>query len=130
MLIAGNLPASCIQRGRALDVIAVALLVAMQIGDVAGDQLTFGIVPGPGTDAIARIQTRRSAPLFLAEISVPRVIEVEPAGGRSGILTDLIGARDPAEIARTRWVLGNEEAHRRGRLLLAVGPVDGEAWNS
>ena len=102
MLIAGNLPASGIQRGGALDVIAVALLVAMQIGDVAGDQLTFGVVPGSGTDAVARIETRCSAPLFLAEIGVPRVIEIEPARGRSGVLANLIGASDPAEIARAR----------------------------
>jgi hypothetical protein len=95
MLIAGNLIAPCIERGRALDVVSVASLVAMQIRDVAGDQLTFGVVPGSGTNAIAPIQTRRSAPLFLAKLGVPRVIEVEPARGQSGVLTDLIGAGDP-----------------------------------
>jgi hypothetical protein len=36
MLIAGNLVSPCIQRGPALDVVAVALLVAMQIRDVGG----------------------------------------------------------------------------------------------
>jgi hypothetical protein len=47
-----------VERGRALEVVAIALLVAMQIGDVAGDQLAPDVVPGAGADAIARIDTR------------------------------------------------------------------------
>ena len=72
MLIAGNLVAPCIQRGRALDVVAVALLVAVQIGDAAGNQLALGIVPGPVADVVARIDASRVAPLFLAEIKRAR----------------------------------------------------------
>src|SRR6267154_3200127 len=114
MLIAGNLITPCIQRGGALDVVAVALLVAMQISDVAGDQLTLGVVPWSRTDAIARVQTRRNAPLFLAKVGMPRVIEVEPTRGLSGVLINSVGAGDPAAIARARWVRRNKEGHRRG----------------
>ena len=74
MLIARNLLASCIQRGRALDIIAVALLVAMQIGDVAGDQLTFGVVPGSGTDVGAPAVNsgdRSDAMRYLQSNSIP-----------------------------------------------------------
>src|SRR5499427_3995992 len=35
---------------RLLHVVAVALLVAMQIGDVAGHQYALDVEPGPGTD--------------------------------------------------------------------------------
>src|SRR5258705_7977298 len=101
----------------------------MQIGDVAGNQLTLGVVPWSGTDAIARIQTRRSAPLFLAKVGVPCVIEVEPARGLSGVLTNLVGAGDSAEIASARRVLGNEEGHCRGLLLLALRQLGGGAYS-
>src|SRR6516162_3598879 len=108
VLVTGNLIAPCIQCGRALNVVAVALLVAMEIGDTAGDQLTLGIVPGPVADAIARVQTRHGAPLFLAKVSVPRMIEVQPAGGLGGVLTNLVGTSDPAKIASAGRVGGNE----------------------
>src|SRR6202023_3289627 len=112
---------------RALDVVAVALLVAMQTGDVAGDQLALGVVPGPGADAIARVQTRRGATLFLAEIRMPCVIEVGPASGGRGVLANLVGAGDAAEIAGARRAGGNEEAHRRGRRLLRLRQQCGAA---
>jgi hypothetical protein len=41
-----NLVTFDIEGGRALDVVAIALLIAMQIGDVAGDELTLDVVPG------------------------------------------------------------------------------------
>jgi hypothetical protein len=41
-----NLVTLDVEDGRALDVIAVALLVAMQIGDAAGDQLTLTLYQG------------------------------------------------------------------------------------
>jgi hypothetical protein len=53
-----NLVALGVEGSCALDVVAVALLVAMQIGDVAGDELALDVVPGSGADAIARIDTR------------------------------------------------------------------------
>jgi len=52
-----NLVTFDVEGGRALNVVAIALLVAMQIGDVAGDQLTLDVVPGTGADAIPRIDT-------------------------------------------------------------------------
>src|SRR5262249_19084371 len=67
----GNLVPLVIEVGRLLDVVPVALLIAMQIGDIAGDQLALDVVPGAGADASARIDPRRVAPLFLAEIGAP-----------------------------------------------------------
>jgi hypothetical protein len=66
-----NLVTLDVEGSRALDVVTVALLVAMQVADVAGDQLALDVVPGTGADAIACIDTGRVATLFLAEIRVP-----------------------------------------------------------
>jgi hypothetical protein len=66
-----NLITLDVEDRRALDVVAIALLVAMQIGDIAGDQLALDVIPGAGTDAIARIDPWLIATLLLAE-TVPR----------------------------------------------------------
>ena len=44
-----------IQHVGLLDVVAVALIVAMQIADVGGDHHALGIVPGARADAAARV---------------------------------------------------------------------------
>src|SRR2546421_12827226 len=64
---------------RLLHVVAVALLVTMQVGDVAGDQRTLDVEPGPGADAIPRIHARRVASLLLTEIGAPRASGVRGA---------------------------------------------------
>jgi hypothetical protein len=61
-------------------VVAITLLIAMQIGDVAGDELA-DVVPRAGADTIARIDRRRVATLFLAEIGVPSACGGLPATG-------------------------------------------------
>src|SRR4029077_10733343 len=66
-----NLVALGIEGGCALNIVAVALLITMQISDIAGDELALDVVPGSGADAIARIDTRLVASLFLADIRVP-----------------------------------------------------------
>jgi hypothetical protein len=114
----GNLVPLGIEVGRLLDVVPVALLVAMQIGDIAGDQLALDVVPGAGADASARIDPRRVAALFLAEIGVPRFRGGGPAQRLGLGLAHLVGAREPAEIARAVRVLGNEEARGLYRRLL------------
>src|SRR5215468_4843525 len=100
---------------RLLHVVAVALLVTMQIGDVAGDQHTLDVEPGSGADAIARIHARRVAPLLLTEIGVPGASGVGAAQGLSLGLAHLVGAGEPAKIASLIGVLGNEEAYDSGR---------------
>src|SRR2546427_10797299 len=94
---------------RLLHVVAVALLVTVQIGDVAGDQHTLDVEPGPGTDAIPRIHARRVASLLLTEIGAPRASGVLAAQGLSLGLAHLVGAGEPAKIARLVGVHGNEE---------------------
>ena len=79
---------------------SLALLVAMQVGEVAGDQLMLDIVPEPVADAIAGIDTRHCAFLFLAQICAPCAGGIAPAQGLGGGLADLVGAREPGQIAR------------------------------
>src|SRR5205823_8871806 len=108
---------------RLLDVVAVALLVTMQIGDIAGDQRTLGVEPGPRADAIPRIHARSVAALLLTEIGAPGASGVRAAQGLSLGLAQLVGAGEPAKIARLVGVLGNEEADDRrwrGRGLLGL----------
>src|SRR5580704_13602691 len=68
-----NLVALRIEGRQALDVVAVARtgLVAVQVGDAARDHLALYVVPGAGADAIARIDSRGSAALFLAHVCAP-----------------------------------------------------------
>jgi hypothetical protein len=61
----------------------VALLIAMRIGDVAGDELALDVIPGADAGATARIDTRLVASLFLAEICVPST--------RSGLAAKRLG---------------------------------------
>src|SRR5262249_31893291 len=106
-----------------LHVVAVALLVAVQIGDVAGDQYTLDVVPGAGADAVARVHARRIAALFLAEIGAPGFGRVRSAQGLRLLLAHLVGASEAAQVAGLVGVVGNEEAYVRrrcGRLLLGL----------
>jgi hypothetical protein len=69
--------------------------------------LALDVVPRAGADAIACIDTWRVATLFLAEICVPSARGSLLIGF---VLANLIGAREPAKVARTRRVIGNKEA--------------------
>ena len=95
----------------------------MQIGHVARDQHPLGVEPGPGADAIPRIHARRVAALLLTEIGAPGASGVRAAQGLRLGLAHLVGAGEPAKIARLVGVLGNEEADDRrwrGRGLLGL----------
>src|SRR5260370_17461279 len=70
----------------------------MQIGDVASDQLALDVAPGAGADAIARIDTRLVATLFLAEIPVPSACGGLPAQRLGFVLAKLVGAREPPRL--------------------------------
>src|SRR5205823_14889015 len=85
------------ERGGLADGVAVARLVAMQIGDIAGDQLTLGVVPGAGPDAATCVYAGRVALRLLAQISVPRLAARAGRGGE--VLANLVRARKAAEIA-------------------------------
>jgi hypothetical protein len=93
-----NLVTLDIEGGRALHVVAVALLVAVEIGDIAGDQLTLDVVPGAGADPIARIDARLVATLFLGEIGVPSACGGWPAQRLGFVLAYLVGAREPPRL--------------------------------
>ncbi len=99
-----------IQRIGLLDVVAVALIVAMQIACIAGDQHTLGIVPGPRSDPTAGIDGRLVALLLLAEIGMPGVIARAHRLGE--ILANPVGAREPAEISGAGNGAGYEKRHR------------------
>src|SRR5439155_22806219 len=84
-----------VEHVRLLHVVAVALLVTMQIGDIAGDQHTLDVEPGPGADAIPRIHARRVASLLLTEIGAPSASGVRATQGLGLSLAQLIGAGEP-----------------------------------
>src|SRR5690242_2657165 len=108
---------------RLLHVVAVALLVTMQISDVAGDQHTLDVEPGSRADAIPRIHARRVALLLLTEIGVPGATRVRRTQGLRLLLAHLVGPSEPAKIAGLVGVLGNKEAdvcRWRGRSLLRL----------
>src|SRR5215471_8913260 len=108
---------------RLLHVVAVALLVTMQIGDVAGDQHALDVEPGSRTDAIPRIHARGVAALLLTEVGMPSASGVRAAQSLRLGLAHLVGAGEPAKIARLVGVFCNEEADDRrwrGRSLLGV----------
>src|SRR5260370_38714203 len=86
----------------------------MEVGDVAGDQLALDVVPGAGADTIAPIDARLGATLFLAEIRVPSACGGLPAQRLGLVLANLVGASEPAKVARAGRVLGNEEARELG----------------
>src|SRR5262249_47020779 len=109
-----NLVTLDIEGGRALHVVAVALLVAMQIGDIAGNELALDVIPGAGADPIARIDARLVATLFLAEIGVPSACGGWPAQRLGFILANLVGAHETPKVARSGRVIGNEEARELG----------------
>src|SRR6185503_9143384 len=98
-LLAGarNLFAGLIECGGALDVITVTLLVAMKIGHVGSDQLSLRVVPRTIADAPAGVDRWRIAACLLAQIRMPSAVAAPRSLGC--VLTNLIGAREAAEIA-------------------------------
>jgi hypothetical protein len=110
VLVARNNLTLDVQHGLAADVVAVALLVAVQIGKVARDQLVLDVVPGPGAYAVAGIDARCGAFLLLAQIRAPRASRIPSAQSLGGVLANLVSAGESANIARTRRIVGNKEA--------------------
>src|SRR5436190_1181767 len=92
----------------------VEVVFAVQLGNVAGNDDSFGVLPRTVADAIARVDCLRAGRRTRAEIRAPGVIS--RAGRCCERLTMLVCARQPAEIralAGTR--AGHEKSH--GRLL-------------
>src|SRR5690606_2953350 len=101
-----------VQRARLADVVAVALEVTVQFGDVGGDELTLGIVPGTIADAVAGVDGSLCSGGRRAEIRAPRA--VAGVDGCRERLAMLVGSSEPAEVATvTRADAGDEKAHRR-----------------
>src|SRR5262249_45473670 len=105
-----NLRALFRQRRGSLDVVAIALKVAVQIVDVRGDHLALGIVPGACADAATRIHAWPALLSLCAQIRVPRAITRTGRGGL--VLANLIGAGEPAQITRAARIRCDEKTHR------------------
>ena len=97
------------QRRLSKDQIAVSLDITMQIGEAGGNQDAFGIVPGPVTNPVARIDGRLRGRAIRAQISAPGAIARSHFRGQT--LANGIGAGESAEIAAMRFA-GNKEGHR------------------
>src|SRR5262245_281175 len=109
-----------IQHGRPPNGIAVALLVAVEVGNTACDHLALGVEPRAVADTAASVDLRNAGPCLGAEIGMPGLAALTRRSGE--VLADLIGACEPAEIACSRRCLaGDKETHRLLRLL---GPED------
>ena len=54
-----------------VDAVAIALHVAVEVGDVVGDQLATRVVPGTRADAIARVHGRLAAWRAGAQVRAP-----------------------------------------------------------
>src|SRR5437588_9206764 len=81
----------------------------MEIGNVAGDQLTLGVVPGSRPDAAARVHGGCIALGLLTQIGVPSLVTRAGCGGE--VLANLVGACEATEISGARNCAGDEEAH-------------------
>ncbi|CAD5375508.1 hypothetical protein OF001_U10195 [Pseudomonas sp. OF001] len=88
----------------------VEVVVAVQLGDVLGDQLALGVVPGARADAVAGVHRRLAVTGAGAEVGAPGV-----AAGTDGLgelLAVRIGASQAAEIgALAHAGAGDEEGH-------------------
>src|SRR5688500_12996634 len=47
------------------------VLVAVQLGDAAGDEHAFGVVPRPGADAVLGVDRRVTGGAVLAQVRLP-----------------------------------------------------------
>src|SRR5262245_53944374 len=84
------------------------VLVAVQVVERAGNHFALRVLPGAAADTVARIDRFRTGG---AEVGAPGL------GGGAGsgreLLTDRIGAFEPAEIAAIAGTgAGDEEGHR------------------
>ena len=105
-----------VEREFLVDAVAVALNVAVQVGNILSDDGSLGVVPRAIANAITRVHGRLAAGGRGAEVSPPR-----PTTGSRGLCKRLavtIGACQTAEIgALPRAHAGDEEAHGLTRLL-------------
>ena len=60
-----------VQRERLVDAVAIALHVAMEIGNVVGNELTTCVEPRTRTDAVTRIHGRLTTRGWLAQVRAP-----------------------------------------------------------
>src|SRR5688572_21833215 len=109
-----------IERGLFVDVVAIAMNVAMQLGNVARNQVTLSIVPRTIADAVAGVYRRLVLRGRGAEVGAPDFA----SGARRcrEVLAMAIGAGEAAEVATVADAgAGDEEAHRLlGRLRLVL----------
>src|SRR5207244_6811966 len=90
----------------------VEVVVAVQLGYIAGNDDSLDVLPWTIADALARVDRRRARGRTRAEIRAPGVIS--RAGGGGERLAMLVRAREPAKIrplAGTR--AGHEKSHAR-----------------
>jgi len=101
---------------RLVDGVAIALDVAMQVGDVVGDELAVLVVPGTGADAIARVDGRLAVGGRGAQIGAPGAPGRCRDGARLGHLRTVgVGAREAAVVGAVALAHARDEERRRSR---------------
>ena len=92
-----DLLALLVERVRLANAVAVTLDIAMQVGHIARDELTLGVVPRPGPDTLAGIDGGPSARCRGAQIRTPGT--VASPGSRGQHLAVFVGSFETTEIA-------------------------------
>ena len=99
-----------VERELLVDAVAVALNVAVQVGDVLSDDGSLGVVPRTIADAITGVHRRLTAGCRRAEVSPPR--STAGSRGLGERLAVTIGTCETSEIGSIpRAHAGDEEAH-------------------
>ena len=121
-IAARNLVAVLVECGLVIEIVPVALVVAVQIGYVGGDPNPVGVVPRTGSDAVAGIHC---AGALRAQVGAPGA--VTRSGGSRQTLAVGVGSRQPAQVTTVAdGPAGDEEGHG---LLLFLGHRQGRDQN-
>src|SRR5688500_2429971 len=102
--------------------------VAVQVGDIAGDQHALRVVPWTCPDAIASINRGLAGGRRGAEVCAPRAAPCPSCRGQ--ILAMTVRPRQPTQVAAIPYAdAGDEESHRLlGHLLLLLGWLLRRQW--
>ena len=105
-----------VEREVAVDRVAIALHVAVQVRHVVGDELAVLVVPGTRADAIARVHGRLAVGRRRAQIGAPRAAGRRRDSARLGHLRAVgVGARKAAVVGAVALAHARDEERRRTR---------------
>jgi hypothetical protein len=87
------------------------VVIAMQIGDILGNDHPFDVLPWTFADAVARVDRRLAVGRLSAEIGVPSV-----AAGSRGLRQLLANSIRPRQAAEVGALAGAGTGHKEGHV--------------